>query len=238
MFLIVKRAAHYQEEPLGFPMNLMHKLQRKLFPPREVIEGYENDELVETIFRKTVAYEPTGDWPLVAGVKTVIDFGGGAGLHYKLARQQSPDIRWAVVETPAMVRRARELATNRLMFFSDIDKAADWLRDVELMHSNGAIQYVADAIETIRTLCATRPATMMWHRVPISDAEVEPEVQTSFLSENGPGSLSTAKHKLFKYARNRIPDAAFVAAHAGYRVTERIPDPREHGTQQFRFVRQ
>ena len=65
-----------------------------------MIEGYENDELVETIFRKTVAYEPTGDWPLVAGVKTVIDFGGGSGLHYKLARQQSPDIRWAVVETP------------------------------------------------------------------------------------------------------------------------------------------
>ena len=38
-------------------MKLMHKLRRKLFPPREVIEGYENEELVETIFRKTVAYE-------------------------------------------------------------------------------------------------------------------------------------------------------------------------------------
>lgn len=88
------------------------------------------------------------------------------------------------------------------MFFSDIHEAADWLGDVELMHSNGAIQYVADAIETVRTLCTTRPATMVWHRVPISDAEIEPEVQTSFLSDNGPGALPTAKDKLVKYEKN------------------------------------
>jgi hypothetical protein len=108
-------------------------------PPRKVLEGYENDELVETIFRKTVAYEPAGDVPLIEGAKTVLDFGGGAGLHYKIACRHSPDIRWAVVETPAMVHRARELSTDRLMFFSDIGMAADWLGNVELMHSNAAI---------------------------------------------------------------------------------------------------
>ncbi|MCA6107823.1 hypothetical protein [Bradyrhizobium cenepequi] len=220
-------------------MTLLQKLRRKLFPPREVIEGYENQELVETIFRKTIAYDPDGDWPLVVGVNSVLDFGGGAGLHYKLARKQSPDIRWAVVETPAMARRARQLATNRLMFFSDIHEAADWLGEVELMHSNGAIQYVPDAIETIRTLCATRPAAMAWHRVPISDADAKAkaEVQTSFLSDNGPGSLPTSKDKLVKYARNWIPAESFLTVHQGYRLAERGPDPREHGTQQFRFVR-
>jgi putative methyltransferase (TIGR04325 family) len=218
-------------------MTLMQKLKRKLFPPREVIEGYESEELVETIFRKTIAYDPAGDWPLVAGVNSVLDFGGGAGLHYKLARKQSPGIRWAVVETPAMAHRARQLATNRLMFFSDIREAADWLGEVELMHSNGAIQYVPDAIETIRTLCATRPAALAWYRVPISDADAKAEVQTSFLSDNGPGSLSTSKDKLVKYARNWIPAQTFLDAHDGYRLVERGPDPREHGTQQFRFAR-
>ncbi|WMT71084.1 hypothetical protein [Bradyrhizobium sp. Ash2021] len=219
-------------------MNLIQRVRRKLFPPRKVIEGYENEELVDTIFRKTLAYEPTGDWPLVATVKTVLDFGGGAGLHYKLARQQSPDIRWAIVETPAMARRAGELATNRLRFFSDIDKAADWLGDVELMHSNGAIQYVPDAIETVRALCATRPSTMVWKRVPTSDDEtLDSEVQTSFLSDNGPGSLPTAKDKLVRYERNRIPSQAFVAAHEGYGMVERSSDPLERGTEQFRFVR-
>ncbi|MFH0299693.1 hypothetical protein AAFX91_21160 [Bradyrhizobium sp. 31Argb] len=218
-------------------MTLIQRVKRKLFPPREVIEGYESEELVETIFHKTIAYDPTGDWPLVAGIKSVLDFGGGAGLHYKLARKQAPDIRWAVVETPAMARRARQLATNRLMFFSDIHEAADWLGEIELMHSNGAIQYVPEATETIRALCATQPAAMAWYRVPISDADPKAEVQTSFLSDNGPGALPTSKDKLVRYARNWIPAQAFLAAHQGYRIAERSPDPREHGTQQFRFLR-
>ena len=97
--------------------NIARKIRRKLFPPREAIEGYENDELVETIFRKTIAYEPSGEWPLVEGVKSVLDFGGGCGLHYKIARRQAPNIHWAVVETPSMVLRARELATDKLAFF-------------------------------------------------------------------------------------------------------------------------
>ncbi|MCK1719894.1 hypothetical protein [Bradyrhizobium sp. 141] len=74
-------------------MKFLQRVRRKLFQPKETIEGYENPELVETIFRKTVAYKPGGDWPLVAGLGAVLDFGGGAGLHYKLALRQSPDIR-------------------------------------------------------------------------------------------------------------------------------------------------
>jgi hypothetical protein len=202
-----------------------------------VIEGYENEELVDAIFRKTVAYEPEGDWPLVADVKTVLDFGGGAGLHYKLARLQSPNIRWAVVETQAMVRRSRELATDRLKFFRDIDNAADWLNDVELMHSNGAIQYVPNPIEVVRSLCATRPAAIVWRRVPTNDSEAEVrEVQMSFLSDNGPGSLPTVRDKVVRYERHRIPAHPFLSAHEGYSMTERSSDPLERGTEQFRFA--
>src|SRR5436190_19119076 len=64
---------------------LVRRLRRKLFPPREVIEGYEHDQLVGTIFQKTKAYKPEGGWPLMAGASAVLDFGGGCGLHYKLA---------------------------------------------------------------------------------------------------------------------------------------------------------
>lgn len=216
-------------------MSLIQKLRRRLFPPREAIEGYENEELVETIYRKTVAFQPEGNWPLVENAGAVLDFGGGAGIHYKLARQQSPDIRWAVVETPAMVRRASKLATNRLMFFSDIEKAADWLGNIDLMHSNGAIQYVADALGTVKALCTARPAKMVWYRVPISEGASRAEIQTSFLSHNGPGELTTGAEKLVKYARHWIPEKPFVAAHEGYRLSESGPDPRERGTQQFSF---
>lgn len=219
-------------------MSLIRRLRRRLFPPAQAIEGYENEELVDTIFRKTVAYDPKGDWALVSGVTTVLDFGGGAGLHYKLACLQNPDIRWAVVETDAMVRRARELATDRLKFFTDIAVAADWLEDVELMHSNGAIQYVPNPIGMVRSLCAVRPATMVWRRVPINDGADElREMQTSFLSDNGPGSLPTASDKVVRYERRRIPAQSFLAAHEGYDMTERSSDPLERRTEQFRFVR-
>ena len=218
-------------------MNFVQKVKRKLFPPREVVEGYENPELVETIVLKTINYRPSGDWPLVQGLNAVLDFGGGAGLHYKVARQQSPDIRWAVVETPAMVRRAKELATDRLMFFEGIEEAADWLGNVDLIHSNGAIQYVPDAFETIKSLCSVRPAMLSWFRVPISDGGPRQEIQTSYLSDNGPGLAPAVKDKLVRYARHWISEPAFIQAHEGYQIAERAPDPAERGTLQFRFVR-
>ena len=238
MFLIVVDPWHLSKSVPGQPvMNFFQRVKRKLFPPSEVIQGYENPELVETIFLKTINHKPSGNWPIVQGSKTVLDFGGGAGLHYKVARQQSRDIRWAVVETPAMVRRAKELSTDCLMFFERVDEAAAWLGSVDLVHSNGAIQYVPDASKTIRDLCSVRPTTMVWHRVPISDGKPRREVQTSYLSDNGPGLSLASKEKLVTYERCWISEQDFVQAHEGYRILERGPDASEHGTQQFRFAR-
>src|ERR1700737_2497236 len=113
--------------------NLLATISRRLRPPADVLDGYEQPELVEGIFRKTLAYIPDRDWPEIAGVTSVLDFGGGCGLHYKQA--QLPDVRWAVVDTATMVARASELATDRLRFFSDISAAADWLGALDVMHS-------------------------------------------------------------------------------------------------------
>src|SRR5260370_29784385 len=106
---------------------LISAITRRIFPPTETLEGYDEPDLVEVIFQKTRAYDPHGDWPEMVGFSSVLDFGGGCGLHYKLARRQSPDIRWAVVETPAMLERASELATEKLRFFTDISDAPKWL---------------------------------------------------------------------------------------------------------------
>src|SRR5262245_28936400 len=139
---------------------LARRLARKLFPPRDVIEGYEHDQLVETVFQKTRAYQPQGEWPLVAGASAVLDFGGGCGVHYKLAHLQSPDIRWAVVETPAMVRRASALATDRLRFFTEVAAAKSWLGSIDVMHSNGALQYTPDPLAVLDTLCGLKAKQM------------------------------------------------------------------------------
>lgn len=189
----------------------------------EALKGCENEELVDVVFRKTVAYEPKGSWPEIAGASTVLDFGGGCGLHYKEAG--SPTVRWAVVETPAMVARAKELSTNNLQFFSDVEAAASWLGSVDVMHSNGALQYVSDPLAMLHRLCAVRAKTMLWKRAVLSkNNDVKQKVQSSKLADNGPGKLRAAPFRTIEYLRTAIPEQTFLSAHADYRLVERGDD--------------
>jgi hypothetical protein len=203
---------------------LMSAISRRLFQPTETLEGYDQPELVEVIFRKTVAYNPQGAWPEMVGVSSVLDFGGGCGQHYKLASSQSAEIRWAVVEIPAMIQRATELATDKLRFFPDVVSAAAWLGTIDVMHSNSALQYTSDPRETLSQLCALRAKTMLWQRLSLSNSSIEREVQSSILSDNGPGSLPGLKEKTVRYIRTKIPEQTFLDAHIDYMLVERGAD--------------
>lgn len=199
---------------------------RRLTPIAGVLEGYDNPELTEVIFRKTVDYSPKSPWPEMAGVSSVLDFGGGCGLHYRQAR--SSIVRWAVVETPQMAARAAELATDRLRFFTSIADAVGWLGAIEVMYSNSVLQYTTEPEETLGALCALRARKMIWERLALSPSFLEKEIQHSRLSDNGPGKIRI-KEKLVKYERTKIPEAAFLAAHSAYDLTER-------GSDWFRFA--
>ena len=37
---------------------MIARLARRLFPPSETLEGYEHPELIEVVFKKTLAYQP------------------------------------------------------------------------------------------------------------------------------------------------------------------------------------
>jgi phage gpG-like protein len=185
------------------------------------LEGYEQPELVEEIFRKTKAYQPDGDWLGIPNVTTVLDFGGGCGIHYKRARSHA---KWAIVETPAMVERAGELATERLRFFTEISEAKKWLGDIDLMHSDGALQYALDPERTMGELCHTGARLMHWNRTALSQDVTERETQLSLLGENGPGAVRRFGGKAVKCVRTKIPERVFLEAHQGYTLTERGPD--------------
>jgi hypothetical protein len=197
---------------------LIAKVARRFIAPSETIDGYEHSELVDVIFRKTAAYQPSGEWPEIAGATSVLDFGGGCGLHYKQA--QSADVRWAIVETPAMVERANQLSTDRLRFFTKISDAAAWLGNIDVMHSNGALQYTPEPEHVLKELCDLQAKKMLWHRVLFGDGR---EVQSSYLGDNGPGSLRV-REKIIRYERTRISEKSFIDAHAGYLISDRGPD--------------
>lgn len=194
-------------------MSLYGRILNRLRPPSEIVEGYEHPDIIETIFQKTIAYRPTGKWAETYG--SVLDFGGGCGLHYKEAGL--PAVRWAVVETEAMVRRAKELETDRLRFFSDTRSAAEWLGPIDLMHSNGALQYTPDPLGALTSLCALRAQTMIWKRVKFGEGR---DSQVSRLQDNGPGPAA-GPNKLAQYSLIMVPEASFLAAHENYRLTER-----------------
>jgi putative methyltransferase (TIGR04325 family) len=164
---------------------------RLLLSATETLVGYEQQELVDVIFRKTKAYNLTAEWPEMNGVSAVIDFGGGCGFHYKHAL--SPTIRWAVVEAPAMAARVSELATDRLRFFTSVEEAAYWLGSIDVMYSNGAPQYTLNPQEVLE--CGLRARVMLWQRVLLSGSATERTVQTSNLIDNGPGGAPSAVKK-------------------------------------------
>lgn len=192
------------------------------------LDGYEHPELVETIFQKTKAYQPQAEWQEMQDVSSVLDFGGGCGVHYKQAR--SSTVRWAVVETPAMVKRASELTTDRLRFFTSITDAKNWLGDIEVMYSRGALHYVTDPARNLLELCQIGAKTMRWDSVCLSADLTTREAQLSLMSENGPEVVrSSLSGKAIRYTKTEMPEPDFLAAHRHYDLAER-------GSDWFRFV--
>jgi putative methyltransferase (TIGR04325 family) len=215
----------------GFINSVLGRVVRML-PPTAILEGYESPELIDIMFRAAVAFSPDRLWQEFAGRSAVLDFGGGFGQHYKCAIPLSPDVRWAVVESPAVVQRAVVLATPKLQFFSSVENATDWLGEPDLMHSDGALHYVPDPTRILQELCATGAKEMLWKRTLLSQTgNVEVEDQISRLDENGPrASRPSVSRKLVRYVQTRIPVEWFFAAHSNYKLVARTEDT-------FHFVR-
>jgi putative methyltransferase (TIGR04325 family) len=174
--------------------------------------GYEQQDLVEVVFRKTKAYRDAlfAHGPVVVNSSAghsllavmtalresrdkldVLDFGGACGAHYfavKAFVRDSVTFRWHIVETPAMAERAREMETSELKFFSSL--AETEMGNPDLLHSSGAIQYTPSPPDTLRMLvnCGARILLISRMGLAVGSANVI-TAQTSLLSSNGPGPL-------------------------------------------------
>jgi hypothetical protein len=149
-------------------------------------------------------------------------------LHYRIARAILPQIpiRWAVVETSAMAAAAAKLSRTDLRFFASLDSALSWLGAIDLMHSNGALQYTRDPEGTLRQLCAIRAPVMFWARPALCAREKSTTVQVSRLANNGPGRLPWwFRDCEVRYEETAIAEDIFLAAHVGYRLAWRFARP-------------
>jgi putative methyltransferase (TIGR04325 family) len=128
------------------------------------------------------------------GTLRVLDFGGGAGYHYTLAKAvlgSSKSLKWSVVETSVMAKEA-QLLTDRgnLEFFDNIDDAKNNLGTVDLVFTSGALQYCPDPLKYLRELTNVGATNIFITRTPFNDSENSLiSIQVSKLRENGPGPL-------------------------------------------------
>jgi putative methyltransferase (TIGR04325 family) len=177
--------------------------------------GYENHDVVDVVVTKTQRYrgqlrdaarpakvDSTSAYSLFAlllsaEAKTqinVIDFGGAAGAHYFLARSLLPNttkLNWLVVETPAMVKQAtRQLADDELHFCSDLGEARGSMGEVDLLHSSGTLQCVANPYADLRQLIRIQAKYLLLNRLGLSKGDHDVITNHhSRLSWNGPGPL-------------------------------------------------
>lgn len=178
--------------------------------------GYDDAELAEVVFRKTLRLQATlgepgpntldpADCRLAYVLQRVaaacghdlrvLDFGGACGAHYfQAARELDGQIaRWHVVETPVMAARTQPLADDRLRFFDTLDSATAELGQADLLFSSGAIQYTPDYYATLDALLKCDAAMLYLARLPLLDSPADsPPVVLAVagrLADHGPGPL-------------------------------------------------
>lgn len=198
----------------------MTLLSRALAHLRPAIHGYEHPLLVESLYTRTQAYTPTAYTSDSATSRTVLDFGGGFGLHYKQAhpRTRGKYTRWAIVETSAICDLATQhnLETPYLHWFDRIDHAVAWLHSVDTIHCSGALQYSDLPHSNLLSLLALRARHIRWRRMAFASGSIlEFGLQASYLSTNGPSApMSPWSDRRVLYPIAYIPKAWFMAAHA------------------------
>jgi putative methyltransferase (TIGR04325 family) len=158
----------------------------------------------------------------------ILDFGGAAGLHAGLAARTLPDVpqRWAIYDLPATVKAAREVETETVRFFDDLDTAARWLSPVDLVHVSGVIEYLPDVLAAIDKLTALRASTILIQRTYLSEGEKVVFVNEQPLANFGPGPAPDGIPDIkVRFPVTALPAAQFEAqfAGAGYRLVCKVP---------------
>lgn len=184
--------------------------------------GYEHAALCDMIYEKIVRYrESIGSQRVmtldVASSHTmlglslaftgdqlrVVDFGGACGAQYFLARAcfgSQMRLKWAVVETPEMVRRGKELADGQLQFYDDVSTASAEMGRIDLIMSSGALQYVPEPYATLTTVLDAGASRILLTRMPLTTTDGElVGVHVTKISHNGPGAAPGGPDGVARY---------------------------------------
>ena len=124
------------------------------------------EQIANTALAVGIAAAHAGSRPL-----RVIDFGGGAGIHFHAACKVLPQRpQWAIAETRVMAEAARAAG---LEAFDDLDMALRHVGAADLVHSSGTLQYLPDPLGTLEALVALNAPVFLLARLPVAPASSE-----------------------------------------------------------------
>ncbi len=161
-------------------------------------------------------------WMELGQPERVLDFGGGFGEAYRRAKHIIPHAHWAVVETPAMCNRAKQIATDYFKMFSNLNDAVRWLGKPDLLHCNGALQYTPNPEFMLHQMLSLQIPRILWYRTELClDRHIIVINQVSRIRDNGPGKspLFSGWSKV-EYTKTLLPRDKFFSIHRehGYNV--------------------
>lgn len=155
---------------------------------RESKNAYQNPQIMERMFEDVEnhkdQYKP--NWFLLYyclkhylkyGELHILDFGGGPGAQYFMAKQEleqrAEAFQWYVVDLPAAVNLGRKYFENQSLHFTNtIDEVANVLQGKPcIIYSNACIQYDPAYQDILDNLLQLNAETIIFERLPIGEQE-------------------------------------------------------------------
>lgn len=194
--------------------------------PPGALEGYDHAPLAG-LYRDRLEQLHASDYPvlywlsrLLPGAPSVLDFGGHVGIafhSYRRYLQYPPDLRWSVVDVPAVIeegaRLARERGATGLAFFPRLSAAGSH----EIFLAAGSLQYVERPLAALLGDLGELPRHVILSKLP--------------LARGAP--FVTLQNTLHSYNPYRVESrTAFVASleRLGYRVVDEWDNPDQRLT--------
>jgi len=119
-----------------------------------------------------------------------------------------------VVETPTMVKYAKELETDELSFYDNFAEAIKKLNNVDLLHTSGTLQCVDNPQKYLSEILNCNAQWILFNKLGLNKLDRDViTIHSSKLSWNGIGNLPEGyTDRWVKYPFNFPAESKFLAA--------------------------
>jgi putative methyltransferase (TIGR04325 family) len=182
------------------------------------IKNYNNLVLNESIIKKTILFNKLKskkkydinftrtvrflEFLKKKKLKNIIDFGGGAGYHYFIAKKKLTNfkLKWLVIENRTMVKLCNKKIRYKDLYFSNSFKK---IKENDVFFSSCSLNYTKNPSKTIKSIIKLNTKYLYFTRTPLTQGSSFKYKQISLLSDNGPCKIKNEKQMLCEY-ENKI----------------------------------